>query len=312
MTPGKLPPELETFTLSELLAEPAENITWLIEPFIPAGGIIFFHGPTSVGKSPFTWQLSLSIATGADFFGYTPATTGMVLYLELDTPKPLIKGRLAKLESRTQNLRFAIFDHTINILDLNAKDRARLTGLQAHLRPVLVVINTLRKVHMANDKDSDVPAKVYSGFRSIFPTAALLFVHHDKKPISNGMLPENPDYGFSGSQHWMDDAQVALHITRLYSQKKEVKEGEEPPKHEKTRVSVKMTKSQVSDHEGHPPLILQLSPDGTNWLETGPSAYRRYFRALGPEMKRMARIKLTMEHFQVGQSTIYDAVKGLE
>jgi hypothetical protein len=318
MTPGKLPAELDTYSLPDFLKRSAEAVKWLIEPFVPANGIVFFHGPTSVGKSPYTWKLALSVATGEDFFGYTPKTKGSVLYLEFDTPAGLIQERLSKLSTYPENLFIKVFENPINILDLKPSDRQTLSSLNLHLSPVLVIINTLRKVHQADDKDSNVPSKVYGNFRLLFPSATLVFVHHDRKASSNPFSFENPDQAFSGSQHWMDDAQVALHITRLAKKPpkgdltKTDDDSEEPPAHEKSRVSVKMTKSQVSDHEGHPPLILQLSPDGTNWIETGPGSYRKFFRSLDVSLKRAAKIEMTMAHFDVGKSTVYEAVKGLD
>jgi hypothetical protein len=73
-----------------------------------------------------------------------------------------------------------------------------------------------------------------------------------------------------------------------------------------------MTKSQVCDHEAFEPLLLQLDPDGTNWIETGPDAYRTAFKALPRDISRAERIQTVRKQFNVGKTAVYDAVKGLK
>ena len=269
---------------------------------------MFLHGPTSVGKSPLTWAIASAVASGDSCFGFSVAHTGNVLYIELDTPGSLIHPRLAKLISKPTNFHISTFDHPINILNLRPLDGQRLKTLSVSLAPVLVIVNTLRKCHMLDDKDSESPSQIYSAFQSLFPGSTILFVHHDKKdPPSD--ISVNPDQAFSGSQHWINDAQVALHITRTGGAKKQ--QDEDGESYERIRVMVKMTKSQVSDHERFHPISLQLSADGTNWLETGPVAYRKHFLSLDSGIARGDRIAMTVSHFGVGKSSVYEACRGL-
>lgn len=304
--------------LSDFLAQPVPKTPWLIEPYIPLGGVVFFHGPTSVGKSPFTWKLASSVTTGTDFFGFAPARTGNVLYLEFDTPGALLHPRLKSLRQPPDGHRMylEVWPRGLNVVSPNPMDVNRLHQLQKLVDPVLVIVNTLRKAHALDDKNSETPSQVYNAFRRFFPSATLFFVHHDKKESSDPYA--NPDQAFSGSAAWANDAQIALHITRMAKKvkAKDPDESEdddvEPEAHEKSRVQVKMTKSQVSDHERYPPLILQLDSDGSNWLETGPGAYRRFFKNLDLSIKRSVRIKMTMQQFDVKKTTIYSAVEGLD
>lgn len=304
--------------LPDYLSQEIPTTPWLVDPFLPQGSIVFFHGPTSVGKSPFTWKLAHSVATGEDFFGYPVASTGPVLYLEFDTPSVQVIPRMQKIPGFqfVRNFFVANWAKPLNIIDPTPADTHKLHELARNVAPVLVVVNTLRKVHALDDRNSDVPARVYGAWRKFFPDATLLFVHHDRKAPTGALNFDNPDQAFSGSQHWVDDAQVALHITRQYeskeAKKKEPKPEGDEPRYEKTRVQVKMTKSQVSDHEAYKPLELQLSEDGTNWNVTGQTEYRKYFLALDPRIKRSARIKMTMERFDKSDSTIHAAVQGFK
>jgi len=294
--------------LSEFLALTPGTVPFLVEPFLPAGGVVFLHGPTSVGKSPLTWAIATAVSNGGHCFGFPVLQTGKVLYIELDTPAHLLHPRLTLLETLPTQFHLSVFNHTINILALRPEDGDRLRTLSETLNPALVIVNTLRKSHELDDKDSEVPARIYTAWRMIFPSSTLMFVHHDKKDPSSDVT-SNPDQAFSGSQAWANDAQVALHITR--GQKVRGPADEEGHSYERTRVTVKMTKSQVSDHERFHPISLQLSSDGTNWIEAGPVAYRKYFLGLDPIYTRAKRIQMTIDQFEVGKSSVYEAVRGL-
>lgn len=286
---------------------------WLIEPMIPSGGIVFLHGPTSAGKSPFTWALAASVATGTPFGGYPVKQPGPVLYIELDTPSSLIQPRLKKLsvELTGMPLWMEVFRNNIDIVgqDPEGETAQRLHLLQRKVKPVMVVVNTLRKAHSEDDKDSATPSKVYGAWRDYFPYATLFFVHHDKKsPPKEGKGSNvDEDQMFSGSQHWSNDAQIAFHLMRAKPAK-----GDEDGEYKKTPITVKMTKSQVSDHENFPPLQMRLDADGTNWQHTGPSEYRTFFQAMPPGTRKKDRIRAITDKFGIGESAAYAACTGLK
>jgi len=284
-------------------------MTWLIEPILPRGGTILLHGPTSVGKSPFSWALATTVSEGGDFFGHPVCETGPVLYIELDTPANLIHPRLVKLKRVGQRVFLAVFAKGLDILKPRDEDNERLQALNEKVRPVLVIVNTLRKSHTEDDKDSGVPFQVYTAWQTTFPGATLLVVHHDKKDVvTRGK--QNADQAFSGSGHWANDATIAFHLTRTGRASK--KADDEGKDYEKSRVTLKMTKSQVCDHEHFESLVLQLDTDGTNWVETGPAAYRAAFKALPSNTTRTERIKVVMKRFHIGKTAVYDAVEGLK
>ena len=308
----KDPPGIENGWLPDFLAQEVAVVEWIIEPFLPRGGVVFLHGPTSVGKSPFTWALATSVSEGIPFCGYPVKHSGVVLYVELDTPGNLLQPRLRCLRVMPQLMWLEVLHRPIDIcgLDEDSKLGERLHELQASLDPVLVIVNTLRKAHTEDDKDSSTPSRVYGAWRAYFPEAALLFVHHDKKTPTGKKEVVDEDQMFSGSQHWANDAQVALHIKR--AKKVNLNPGETLGEYTKTPIVVRMTKSQVSDHERFPPLQMRLESDGTNWVEMGPAAYRHFFATLGAEMSYAQRIELVMEQFQIGKSAAYAACKGVE
>jgi RecA-family ATPase len=300
----------ETFRggwLDEFLKRSFPPTQWLIDPLLPVGGVVFLHGPTSVGKSPFTWALAAAVSEGTEFSGYPVLISGPVLYIELDTPANLIQPRLAKLSVKPQFVWLEVMGKAINLLDLAEEDRVKLVGLYNKVQPVLVIINTLRKAFEGDDKDSSVPNRVYDAARELFPGCCIMFVHHDKKTPSGKDTKVDPDQMFSGSMHWANDAQLALHIMR----RKEPK-GEEDTEYKKTSISVSMTKSQVCDHEAFTPLQMRLEKDGTNWQHSGPAAYRRFYSGQPAHVSHAQRIERVMEQFNIGKSAAYNACRELK
>lgn len=299
--------------LDDFLEHKFPEMGWLIEPMIPAKGIVFMHGPTSAGKSPFTWAIAVAVAEGTPFSGMPVRKKGPVLYIELDTPSALIQPRLDMLPKPVPPLIWMeVFQKPIDICGLTEDHptHLRLHALQRRVKPVLVIVNTLRKAHAEDDKDSAVPMLVYSAWRDYFPEATLFFVHHDKKtpPVKDGAKRDmvNQDQMFSGNQHWADDSQVALHLMPGKKVGGDEEEGQ------KTPITVKMTKSQVSDHEKFPPLQMRLNSDGTNWTHSGPAMYRAFFQKLPKEWKRKQKIDAVMEEFTLGKTAAYDACIGLK
>lgn len=210
---------------------------FLLDPYIPTGGIAFLYGDTSIGKSPLTWQIASSVASGMNFFGL-PCQKGNVLYIELDTPELSIADRLKKFPSPPENV-WWLFSHPLSIPAISGQVKEEFQKAREELKPVLVIINTLRKVHDMDDKESRTPALVYGAFQKLFPGAALLFVHHTRKKSLDPKLREVDKESFSGAKNWLNDAQTGLHLEvyrsrlgkenlRLYHRKSQVSETLRP------------------------------------------------------------------------------------
>jgi len=193
---------------NELTSEQSESL-WLVKPFFPREGIVLLYGKKGVGKSPLTWALAEAVATGTPWLGDKPTTTGEVLYLELDTPRMVVEPRIRQAITSSQ---VAIFFPETPISD--PAGWKVMVDQTKHVKPVLVVVNTLRKSHSSTDIESSIPSRLYAKFQTTWPRTCLAFVHHEKK------TPTNPDHGaeegeeFSGSLAWANDAQVVMRLGR--------------------------------------------------------------------------------------------------
>lgn len=203
---------MSLLTWSELHKKEITEPEFLINPYIVKEGITLLWAATSVGKSPLSWNMAASIGTGSHFFGL-PAKAGKVLYIELDSPEAVLAARIRKLNV-SPNVWFLILK-PLNIPNgVRDSELELLEEAQKEIKPDCVFINTLRKVHTLDDKDSATPITVYGWFQHLFPQAALVFIHHTKKSPTDPRQWEVDKESFSGSMHFLDDAQVGIQLQR--------------------------------------------------------------------------------------------------
>jgi hypothetical protein len=185
--------------------------SFLLDPFVTRGGITLLWGATSTGKSPTTWEMAAAIASGKSFFGL-PTQKARVLYLEVDTPEQVVQERI-KARQPSSNV-WWLFSQPLSIPYASPEQIELLVEASEAANPEVVFINTLRKVHDLDDKESKAPKLVYSFFQKYFPTSALVFVHHTRKAPTDPRAIAQDKESFSGSNHWLDDAQVGLHLEK--------------------------------------------------------------------------------------------------
>jgi hypothetical protein len=196
-------------TWDELHSKHYPKPSFLLDPFIVRGGVTLLWGATSTGKSPTTWEMAHAIATGKSFFGL-PTQEARVLYIELDTPEQVVQERI-RSRPPTKNV-WWLFSNPLSIPFASNEQTELLEESRLAAQPEVVFINTLRKVHDLDDKESKAPKLVYSFFQKYFPGAALVFVHHTRKASTDPKALSQDKESFSGSNHWLDDAQVGVHL----------------------------------------------------------------------------------------------------
>ncbi len=205
-------------TWEQIATEPITEPDYLINPYIVREGITFLWGRWGRGKSPLTWWMAHAIGLGEPFFGL-PTRSARVLYVELDSPENYCKPRLQQIPP-APNVWFwirkpLIFPHE------PSEQTQEMREVNQQLNPEVVFVNTLRKCHDLDDKDSRTPKLVYTYWQFLFPGAALVFVHHDKKEHADPKLKaaQSAAETFSGSQAWINDAQIGLRLDG-YARKK--------------------------------------------------------------------------------------------
>ena len=272
----------------DMAAQPVAGIPFLIDPYIPEGGIILLYGKTRVGKSPLTWEIARCVGSGEPFFG-RPVRQGRVLYLELDTPRRLVQPRLQQLTPAPSV--WWEFMPALNLFDSIVQKCLRT--LQDQCLPDLVLVNTLRAIHYGDEKDASLPLRAYKTFQAIFPRAAILFVHHDKKSAGNPEDSSDPDEAFSGHMAWLNHCQVGLHLMRGGSR-------------DSGLLRLQHTKSQVSAEV--PPLVLKLDEGGTHlavYSSVRLQEILTVYHALGITGNKTERVRLVAAQVGLAERQVW-------
>ena len=199
-----------------------------------------------------------------------------MVYIDVDTPRSLIKSRIRGIPvAHGVWWAFPGAFPPNNVLDEYAR----------RVNPNLVIINTLRKVHQGSDIESSSATAVYGRFQRLFPEAALVFVHHDRKDSTNPQVRANEDESFAGTQAWINDAQVALHVVR-----------------HGTSFTVKHTKSQVS--ELTEPFSFQLNELG-HVVSTISERLLALWPTLDSALDKTTRVRLAAEQLHVNERSVW-------
>lgn len=181
-------PDHHSFKVKDYLLQPREAETWLLKPLIPASGLALLYGDPKVGKSYAALQLAMALNGGAaDWFDFPVVTAGNVLYVQLDTSRSLWMSRLETLREN---------GHPVDDLDMADRESlgtwpfdilkpAHFKLLRAEvdrLRPVAVIMDTLRESHTADENLSDRMQVVIASLEAAVKPAALILIAHARKP----------------------------------------------------------------------------------------------------------------------------------
>jgi hypothetical protein len=167
---------LVTYTVDELEADPnlADGVQWVVDGFIPQGGLTILYGIGKGGKTTFLSHLAAAVVSGQPFID-RDVRRGPVLWVDLEQHLSLTKETLVNAGARGREV------HVYNGI---APD---LRALEEKIREVgatLVVIDSLSKLlQLRDDNDaSQVNNALTPLLQMIRETnAATVAIHHDRK-----------------------------------------------------------------------------------------------------------------------------------
>ncbi|HYF34119.1 MAG TPA: AAA family ATPase, partial [Prosthecobacter sp.] len=219
-------------TVEDYIKLPRDHSTWLIKPLLPASGAGLIYSPPKVGKSAMAVQLAHAVAGGAEeWMGFPIGKHGRVLYLQLDTPRSTWALRFEALKkfgfefnrnlmlADRESLNFYPFDI------LQPPHQRYLQGIVQALNPILVIVDTLRKLHTGDENSSTVMSNVMSNLIGACHPAAVIIISHDKKPVADVEKDIMSDHRGSSSVVAEMDAIIRLTKTRLYYAGRNIEEG---------------------------------------------------------------------------------------
>lgn len=178
-------------SLPELQKRCAEwgNQEYVIAEFVPVQSVNILVGDSGLGKSPFAYQMAVSVASGTPFLAFN-ARQGSAIYVDLENGDLQIAGiasglcqHLGLQEPPADLVVLPGFPPNGNIVSELRKTVERFT-------PILVVIDSLRAFEPNAEKSNTDAATLIKTLRILtkeFDTSFLL-VHHIKKPDTGASL----------------------------------------------------------------------------------------------------------------------------
>jgi hypothetical protein len=188
--------QLRPLTIEEI--EHLPDLTWLIDGYLPEGGLTVIYGPPEVGKSFTSLDWALSVASGTCWLGHRTVTARDVVYIYAEGQNGL-KQRLRAWRAAHSNpdlSRFRAVPCPVNMLD--GQDRSFLvTAIRnVSLEPSLIVIDTKARCFGSGDenqtKDMNTFVTGCDDFRlEHFPGTTMLVVDHTGKVMEKGARGSN-------------------------------------------------------------------------------------------------------------------------
>ncbi len=190
----KKTPKLISF--SELIREPEEPISFIIEPLLPIQSIMLLTGRRANFKSIFAGDLARCISTGQRLLDWETTPTKVVI-IDMENRPRLTKKRLQELGTpETADIHF-LFRREMQGLNIET-DHALLSDI---CKDSVVIIDTLSKIHMRDENRNSEMTAVMSALLNLIESKAikaLVILHHQGKNIELGgrgasVIEDNPD-----------------------------------------------------------------------------------------------------------------------
>jgi len=170
------------------LTKPAPPINWLVDRQFVAGEATAIVGDGGSGKSFFMQKLAIALAGGEESFcGFKLNDSGPVLYVDEENSSDLVLQRLEAFgmsAAAKKNLEYISYAG----VDLNSFPELLLEEA-LDIRPVLIVLDSLSKVGIGLDENSnsDMTKLVHTGILPLAREsgACVAFIHHTAKGDPN-------------------------------------------------------------------------------------------------------------------------------
>jgi len=198
-------PALAALSWRELLTVDLPAAQPLVEGIIEEETGNILAGPPSVGKTWLVLDLARAVASGTDWLGHFPTNQATVLVIDEESHIPGLQARARMLEAGDPlgpdlPLYFAI-GHGVR-LDANP-GAAHLDALLTRHAPGLVILDSLTRVHGADENSAGQMADVFANTKALMRThnTAFLFTDHiRKKSLLND--PEEMLRGSTEKRAW--------------------------------------------------------------------------------------------------------------
>lgn len=168
--------------LSDLLNEPEETVSWLVDKLLPAGGFSLLVAKPKAGKSTLARNLALTVARGDSFLNRT-TQQGAVIYLALEEKRSEVRKHFHDLGATgTEEIYIHAASAPVDAL-------LQVRAIAEEKKPVLIIIDPLFR--FTRVKDGNDYTQVTQALEPLLvlareTSAHVLAVHHAGKGEREG------------------------------------------------------------------------------------------------------------------------------
>ena len=189
---------------------------FIVEKLVPYGGEpCILYGDPGHGKSMLANTLIKAVCDGEPFLGQFKTLQGKVAYCSFDMPIQLVQDRVRNLYSIMdcpENLWCNVSDSRINIMKASVEDEWLARTLE--FEPLIVIMDTLRKIHYMDENEQMTVTKVYGKLGELFGahTTPVLIAHQRK--FSQADTQKRADQRISGHYAWVSDSDLGVQVEK--------------------------------------------------------------------------------------------------
>ncbi len=171
--------DLELTSLEDVYKYPETE--YLIPPLLMRGSVnLIAAGPGKI-KTTLSQSIAFSLLTGIPLWGKYPITeTGPVLIVDEETPRSLLKDHMTRMGFNKDLPLYFLHFQDIR-LDIDAIFEALMWKI-VEVNPILIIFDSLVRLHGQKENDSIAMSTVMAKFRKIANCGPTIWVvHHHKK-----------------------------------------------------------------------------------------------------------------------------------
>ncbi|MBI4583065.1 MAG: AAA family ATPase [Planctomycetes bacterium] len=177
---------LQALSAADVMKLEGEEIDWTIQGILAFGSMGIISGYAGLGKTWLAFELAIEAARGGSWLGKFPCRKVRVLYIDEESSQQLLRHRLGKLLAGKGIPGEGLDLHFIIQAGFNLSDPAKLAAFRqlfSNLKPDLVIVDSLIRIHQADENDAKQMAGIFRTLRELMREhgfTVLLIDHHRK------------------------------------------------------------------------------------------------------------------------------------
>ncbi len=177
---------------ADLITEDTQNsqLTEIVSSLISRKTVNIAVGDSTLGKTPFFFQMALCVALGLPFIGQD-TVRGRVLIADYENYSGI--SRLIETLARFLKIETPVSSEWLGVV--RGLEPKELTREIEEFRPALVIVDSLRGYNAKAEVDNTVASDMVARCQNVAQAcdSAWVFIHHTRKQDRNQRVTEKPD-----------------------------------------------------------------------------------------------------------------------